>query len=441
VAEPRIAAILPSQGANTVAGIVSSLRSNIKGDHTILHNCYLRDYQEYWALIAPRHLLHQHGRKDGMNSQAPVIMEYLSSVYHALGKEKNASLQIFAQGHEDTEDLRRASYLWFDRVLRDGSGKERFKDVTSENAGRILQKVDLSLPSITRRDSESRRTHPRIDYEAVFAREAPTHRIDGPDTYAKFRAEMSAVLRSKILKCLCRRGETAYDRDMSVLKLEDGLLRRRMVFHPAEGQATPAVVLLDMPTEGADFPTAEAKQFTARANKAGFSVAVLEPTGGDGLPDPDGPEATGRQWKHPNLHRLAVIVGHTLCSLRIQDALAAVAQLRELEGVDPKRIYVSGRGMLAVPALYAGIVDQDVAGVLLLDPPESHTREEAAETGLLLFLLHGDLAQAAGLIYPRKCAVVRAELGRWNWTRQLYETLGKPEQFVHMGPMCPFPLP
>ena len=56
------------------------------------------------------------------------------------------------------------------------------------------------------------------------------------DAYGKFRDEMVAVLRSKTLKRIYRRGETAYDRDTSVLKLEDGLLRRRMVFHPAEGR-------------------------------------------------------------------------------------------------------------------------------------------------------------------------------------------------------------
>jgi dienelactone hydrolase len=433
--EPRITAALPSQGANTAAGMVRSLRSNIKGDHTILHNCYLRDYQDYWALRAPLPLLHQHGTGDGMNSQAPVVMDYIRRVYGTYEAPQDAALQIFKQGHDDTVQLRRASHLWFDTVLRRGVGADGLADVTPEKAKQILDGVDMSLPSLRGWDAEKKRQFPLIDYEAAFARPAPARKIKNRAEYLAFREELTAVLRKKILKRVYQRGKTSYDRQNAVLRLEDGQLSRRMAFYPARPGPAPTAILLDMPKEGGEFPTDKAMRLKKELSNAGLTVAILEPTGGDALPaqlSQDG--ATGRQWQHPHLHRLAAVVGHTLCSMRILDALGAVEQVSRLEAVDPKQIYVWGSGALAVPALYAAIVDARVAGVVLLDPPDRHAPEDAAETGLLHILVHGDIPQAAGLLYPRKCSIVRPKPGRWSWPRDLYRTLGQPESFIYLTP-------
>ncbi len=440
--EPRIACALPSQGANTAAGMCKPLRSNIKGDHTVLPNCYLRDYQQYWALRAPRPLLHQHGTHDGMNRDAPTVMDYITGVYRLYGRDENAHFQVFKQGHEDTAALRQAGFRFFDAELRDGAG--HFADVTPQEAERLLAEADLSLPSIRGWDAEKRRSFSRIDYEAAFARPTPEWTVRDRKDFTEFKTHLTEVLRTKVLRRLYTgRRKAAFDPESGVLTLEGGALERRMVLYPRASGRAPVVLMLHLPG-GEDFPGPAADRLRAAVADAGCALAVLEPTGGGG---PRGVgEEYARQWKgreghvvddvwrYPNLHRLAAVAGHTLCSLRAQDVLAGTEALRGLETVDPDRVYLWGRGALAVPALYAAVVDQRLAGVLLVNAPDSHRQEQAARTGLLHIRVHADLPRAGGLIYPRPFAIIRAEPDGWEWTKQLYERLGRPSRFRLIRP-------
>lgn len=120
--------------------------------------------------------------------------------------------------------------------------------------------------------------------------------------------------------------------------------------------------------------------------------------------------------------------------MRIQEALAAVDALLEDDRVDPAHIYVWGQGSLAVPALYAAVVDGRVAGVLLEGAPDRHRKQGAAETGLLHIRVHADLAHVGGLLYPRPCTLIRRKEGRWEWTAALYEALGRPSEFRRVSP-------
>ena len=441
--EPRIRAALPSQGANTAAGMVSSLRHNIKGDHTVFANSYLRDYQEYWGLRAPRELLHQHGRHDGMNRDAPTVMEYITGVYALYDAEENVAYQEFVQGHDDTVLLRRHSYEFFNRELRGGAGPD-FEDVTPDEAKALLEGVNLNLPSLRGWDAEKGRGFSRIDFEAAFARPTPEWRVEDEADFAEFKASLTDALRTKVLRQVYERERNAaFDADAGVLTLMEGALQRRMAFYPHGSGRAPVVLMLHLP-EGEGFPGPGVEDAKSAAAEAGYSLAVLEPAGG-------GSPAHVRQryaekwasregrvyediWDYPNTHRMAAVAGHTLCSMRIQDALAAVEALRAQGGVDPDRIYVWGKGPLAVPALYAAAVDERTAGVLLEEAPETHAKDEAAQTGLLQVRVHADLPHAGGLIYPRTLTLIREEMGGWEWTAELYEALGRASAFRRLRP-------
>jgi hypothetical protein len=164
---------------------------------------------------------------------------------------------------------------------------------------------------------------------------------------------------------------------------------------------------------------------------AGVNLFCLEITGIGA-----NPWSTARGYP---LDRFAQLVGHTKCSLRINDVLAAVETVSAEKGVDPKRIYLWGKGTLAVPVIYAAVVDDRVAGVVLEDAPDHHvgmTPVEAThcETALFHILKFADLPQAAGLIFPRRIILTGKRLPGFHWTKTLYGQLGTTEGFVeHEG--------
>jgi len=403
-AEPRIAVTIASQGANTAAGMARSLRYNIKGDHTVLHNCYVRDYARYWSLIAPRVLLIQHGSGDGMNSQSARIAGHIAGVHALYGCPERMGFQLFKQGHDDTLALRKGSYLWFDRWLRDGTGQDAFEDRTKE----VLKDVDLSF------GKDELRTKGEV-IERMFTPPVPTWRIRSEADYRRFTEGLRAVLRSKVLRRVYQRDGARFDADERTLTPETGGPTRRMAAFLRHGERRPTVLLLGPADPAGPFPPEEASALAARLDASGHNLVYLTPAG---VNDP--------MWVPPHMHRLAVVVGHTKTSMQVLDALHAVEALRAEGAVDGERIFLWGRGPLAVAALYAAVVDEGVAGVVLEDAPAHHT----AETGLLHILRHADIPQSAALLFPRPVVLAGRIEEAFDWTRDVYRLLGRPERFT-----------
>ena len=114
-------------------------------------------------------------------------------------------------------------------------------------------------------------------------------------------------------------------------------------------------------------------------------------------------------------------MGETLTSLRVRDALGAVRALSAHPTVDPQKIYLWGKGDLAIPALYAAVADERVAGVLLEDAPAHH----ASETALFRVLRYADVPQSAALLFPRPVFFLGQKASQFDWTENVYRTLGQ----------------
>jgi hypothetical protein len=132
-------------------------------------------------------------------------------------------------------------------------------------------------------------------------------------------------------------------------------------------------------------------------------------------------------WKHTL--RNAMHTGQTVDSMRLQDVLAAVRQVRAMPEVDPARITVMGRGVSGALALYAAILDEGIAQVLVENPPESHRDGPL----FLNILRHTDLPEAAALLAPRRLNFYGHMPAAFDYTKHVYTLLGKPEHvFVTM---------
>ena len=84
-----------------------------------------------------------------------------------------------------------------------------------------------------------------------------------------------------------------------------------------------------------------------------------------------------------------------------------------------------GKGNHAVPAIYAAAVEPGIAGVILGDCPDRHD----SETALLGVLRFGDVPIFAGLLFPRPCVLTGEQGKGFEWTANLYKTLGSEASF------------
>jgi hypothetical protein len=113
-------------------------------------------------------------------------------------------------------------------------------------------------------------------------------------------------------------------------------------------------------------------------------------------------------------------LGQTLPERQVADLLAGIAVMRREAATG--RVAVFGQGSTAALAIYAAILDPQIAEVVLASPPESHADPHAPE--FLGILRVGDLAQNLALVYPRPITFVGAVPAAYEWTRQAYQKLG-----------------
>lgn len=107
-------------------------------------------------------------------------------------------------------------------------------------------------------------------------------------------------------------------------------------------------------------------------------------------------------------------------------ALDHLCGIRDLKGHE---IYIYGKAEAGVAALYRGLIDERIAGVILEDAPSSHLYGAPIIDILKAF----DMPQAVGLMAPRKVALVNPAHNAWTWPKRAYERLGCPEHFIEAG--------
>lgn len=136
-----------------------------------------------------------------------------------------------------------------------------------------------------------------------------------------------------------------------------------------------------------------------------------------------GPEL---QW---HLRRAAMLTGRTIASMRVWDALRALAAVRKLPEVDSGRIALAGSGEMAVVALYAALLDGGIDSVILHNPPatqnapgDQHGIGDAIE--MLNCLRITDLPQVAGMLFPAELVFLGPRPSSYLWAEDLFFKLG-----------------
>lgn len=178
---------------------------------------------------------------------------------------------------------------------------------------------------------------------------------------------------------------------------------------------------------------------TLLANK----VAVAVPLMAERRTDHPLCQQAGEKDRRRLLWRAGFIVGRTLVGVEVQQVLALRDFLNAQGNIGAGRIAVVGEGQGGMTALYAGAVDEGLAGIAAIDyfqQRENCWKEPVDQVIYGQLNEFGD-AEVAALIAPRPLLVVRtskspiasasveAEFAR---ARRFYSGLGKPEELTSL---------
>ena len=137
----------------------------------------------------------------------------------------------------------------------------------------------------------------------------------------------------------------------------------------------------------------------------------------------------GSQWTTRNppnyVERSHYLLGRTVDSGRVWDIAAAARYLRA-SSQGKAEIYLAGEGAAAVLAGYAGLLEPDIAGLVLARPPASHT--DPAAPPLLGVLRVLDIPQAIGLLAPRPVTLLDAPAECRQTVADIYRRAGAAER-------------
>jgi cephalosporin-C deacetylase-like acetyl esterase len=387
--DPRIKVVAPVMGISTYAANVEENTQKGHCDCMFAINTELHDMMHQGALIAPRPLLMMHGKKDNL---FPVkgyeeFERTIGKLYSSYGVRESFGNVVVDTGHQDSDFLREQAIRWFDKhLLR--VAEDRKLDMDYSNAPPEQLAVFSGSPP---RDAVNYRIHETF----TTTRQAAAPRYATAADWERRRGELLPAIR-KILRT----------------PAEPFPIRLAIQKPKAITGKLPAIVYVASDGEDA----AHIAQTLAPVQRRGDAVgATVWPRGVGEAPWPK------TTWIH--MLRNAMHTGQTVDSMRLQDVLAAVRQVREMPEVDAGRITVMGRGVSGALALYAAILDSGISQVVMQDPPSSHR-----EGPLFLNVLrHTDLPEAAALVAPRRLNFYGHVPSAFEYTKDVYSLLGKPD--------------
>lgn len=423
IADPRIACASASCGFTAIKDYDLPGGINSTCDVHLFYNCFGLTYGELYSLIAPRALLVQHGTKDTLYPNPKPVADYARKIYELYGKPERFEFVTYDQGHSYGGGVWDHENSWMDKWLRTGDSPLTMYDrfTTTLTCFPNGEPADMAHT------------------ERLFTPPTPEWTINTKEEFNQFKHILMGHLRNSIIRTAfegvdaqlqtVERDEYAeYFVERKELKLGNGTLTHKGYFFGKPGEARKTVIRL---ADGKIDETALTALYRNAYLDAGVNLFCVEITGIGGNP-----------WSTANSYlfdRFAQLVGHTKCSLQINDVLAAVKTISAEEGVDSEGVYLWGKGNLAVPVIYSAAVNSKIAGVVLEDAPDRHigiTSVEATrcETALFHILKYADIPQACGLVFPRRTILTGKRLAGFHWTEALYGQLGAAENFLeHEG--------
>lgn len=424
MADERIKAVSTVCGISTPVDAVQNRHLLGHCDCMYPQNLYGRDISTYAALLAPRAAVFCFADHDPLYhpDETRALVERTRKIYALYGKEEDCTLVTSPGMHADHPPFGETTSRVFDQHLA-GQARSILPRGLRENDE---QTVDIfqGLPPVP--------NYLRLLPELI-ATQGQTPLPTEPSQWPQIRKDALSVLR-KCAPGLPQAGnnEGGFTRTGQWLANID--LEARAFRGSIDGQEL--WLQLMVPKEGCRrmvISVVNAGQSYAHGmvrQSHGISYGSFEPRfAGFNAPAserPPHPPGTSFLTVQTLLLRAMALTGVTPVQLTIRDILALTEFLASDSEFRAYEIYFHGKADSAVAALYAGLLDDRIAGVFLENLPSSH-RDAAPILGVLRAF---DIPQAVGLMAPRKVALINQGHGFWTWPGRAFERMGCKKNLV-----------
>jgi len=392
-ADERVRVAVPVSGLADLGSYVTNRVINGHCDCMFVYNTHQWPWTRLAALVAPRPLLFMNSDRDPifpMDANDRIINR-LERVYSWYGAGDLVDSFVSLGGHAYRRDLRQAAYRFLNQHLLGDPRPVADSEadlVTGSNPEEHPIPPSALRVFATDADLPVDALNARIDREFV-----PLAQPGSPTAgnFELWKAERLAGLRRLTFRHFPERIPpasltTTTDAGVSWAGTEFGIkVRVRAVRTSPVG-----VERVMLYVTGSDVTDALPDWIEGQVEERDV-VQVVEPRG-----------VGGTRWTRrdpPNyVERAHFLLGRTVDSGRIWDIAAVARRLREQHG-GAVPVVVAGEGAAAVLAIYAALLEPDIAGLILHEPPASHMDPSAPV--LLNVLRVCDIPEALGMVAPR----------------------------------------
>jgi len=409
VAEERIAAAVPIVGVASLKLTIADRGYRDQCDCMYAMGLYQRDNIDFAALIAPRPVLFCFGEADGLFApdEYRTLVASTRRIYRLYGCEEHCRLLEHPGGHGETEPAASETCRWFDAHLL---GEARPVSPMGP------PEIDEPRGSVF---NGRRPTPDRLDLLPELLTLSSGHPLPRTaEEWPAMRADAVAGLRERVFGWLDRTTESATftHRCHHRYRGEIGGMECWLEA-PEMTPQTPRVILAVCGVGQSMNHLA----YSVSSALPGEALALLEPRG-------TGVNSPVLDHETREVQRVGSLLGLTLPLLWLNDLRQAIACLRAQPGFADVPLYLYGEGDAGVSCLYHAILNEDIAGVFLMDPPDSHLHGAY----LPAILREMDITAAVGLLAPRPVGIVTHDRGGFwyalRWGHRVYHRLGMPDR-------------
>jgi dienelactone hydrolase len=425
-ADERVKVAVPVSGMADLLSYVPNRVINGHCDCMFLYNAYQWPWARIAALVAPRPLLFVNSDQDPifpMDANERVINR-LERLYSLFGAGDLVDSVVSIGGHAYRRDIRQAAFRFLNTHLKNDPRPVLDSEVDLVTGPREeIHPIPPEQLRVFPRDEDvpTDALNARIDQEFV-----PLAKVELPKEgqFEEWKAGLLAKLRRLTFPHFPERVPAATPHGLSPLAVTQA-----PVYINTEGQKHFRVRAAQIPSG----PPWRVILWLASSNVTEAPPGWLAPwiTGQDEVQILEPCGFGESQWTRKNppnyVERSHYLLGRTVDSGRVWDIAATARYLRTLHN-NPPPLFVAGEGATAVLAIYAALLEPDIAGLMLRQPPASHLAGSAP--ALLNVLRVCDVPEALGMVAPRLVTLLGGAVDAFQRSAAIYRAAGAAEKFV-----------
>jgi dienelactone hydrolase len=414
--DERVKAAVPVSGLSDLHAYVPNRVINGHCDCMFLYNTFQWPWVRIAGMVAPRPLLFVNSDADNifpMDGNERVSNQ-LERLYSWFGCGEHVDAVVSVGGHAYRQDIRQAVARFMNIHLKNDPAPVSDTEVDLVvDAQKGFHPIPPEQLRVFPQDSDfpSDATNTRTDelFVSPTARDLPlAGQVDS------WKTERLAQLRRLTFNHFPDRVPAAVPLDTNqsgIIRFnsEPGISMRLKA--PSVTAAAPRKLWLFIASSDVDEPP---PAWLKREAGEQDPICICEPRG-----------LGATRWTRKNppnyVERSHYLLGRTADSGRVWDIIAAARYLSsQHQGRVP--VFLAGDGAAAILAGYAALLEPDVAGLIVANPPPSHMSDAAPV--LLNVLRTCDIPEALGMIAPRPIRVITPAADRLKRTAELYRLAG-----------------